>query len=116
MRSWSAAVETVPGSNPLGSVYVVWFIPSAPASVFISARRRISLPATVAARMEAMLLPEGISNPSSSWRSVSCSPACTATTDWFRVPSEAAASASAVVTAIENPSCSPLIGYRSRVR
>ena len=29
-----------------------------------------------------MLLPEGISSASSSWRSVSCSPARTATTDW----------------------------------
>ena len=29
-----------------------------------------------------MLLPEGISNASSSWRSVSCSPVRTATTDW----------------------------------
>src|SRR5438552_18103068 len=54
-RSWSAAVEIVRGSYPLGSVYIVWFIPSAWASAFISARKRASLPATVAASMEATL-------------------------------------------------------------
>jgi hypothetical protein len=84
----------------------VWFIPSAWALAFISATKPASLPATVAASVEAMLLPEGISSACSSWRSVSCSPARTATIDWFRLASSAAACASAVVTVIVNPSCS----------
>ncbi len=37
--SWSAAVLTVPASRPLGSVYVVSFIPSSFAAAFIFATK-----------------------------------------------------------------------------
>ena len=57
-----------------------------------------------------MLLPDGISSASSSWRSVSCSPARTATTDWPWAASWASACAWAAVTVIVNPSCAPLSG------
>ncbi len=91
-------------------------IPSAPASAFISATKPASLPPTPTASMRAMLLPEGISNASSSWRSVSRSPARTATTDWPSSASSATARAWAAVTVIVKPSSPAPSGKRSSVR
>lgn len=60
--SWSTAVLTVFASRPLGSVYVVSFMPSLLAASFIFRTKAASESLSVAQRASsrAMLLPEGI--------------------------------------------------------
>ena len=66
---------------PLGSAYRVCVIPSACAFVFIFATNASIEPASHFARISAMLLPEAISTPSSSWRWLIVSPSAIGTTD-----------------------------------
>ena len=56
-------------------------IPSDAASAFILTTKAATLPASHTARVYARLLADWVSIPSSSWRSVSCSPRATSTVD-----------------------------------
>ncbi len=60
--NWSVAVLTVPASRPLGSVYVVSFIPRSLAAAFIFSTNAASesLPLSQRASSRAALLPDGI--------------------------------------------------------
>ena len=70
----SSAVDRVRASKPLGSVIVVPAIPSARAVAFSVARNAGTEPLVHTASVIAMLLPDGSSSASRSWRSVNRSP------------------------------------------
>ena len=74
-------VLTVCSDTPAGSANMVCARRSATARWFILSTNAATEPASHRARVSAMLLPDGMSNASSTSYSVSCSPAVTGTTD-----------------------------------
>ena len=58
--SWSAGVDRVVASRPLGSVYVEFVIPRSSAAAFIFLTNAFSVSASQRASSRATLLPDGI--------------------------------------------------------
>ena len=77
----SVGVLTLEADAPLVSANFVCERCSSAARLFILATKASIEPASQRAAVSARLFPDGISIPSRTWNRVSCSPACTFTTD-----------------------------------